>query len=130
MIRVLIADKHELMRLGLTTELSSKPDIKIIGDAKNSHEVVTKAIQLKPDIILLDAEMTDAQGIKSVLAIKKASPLSKIIVETITADYRCLIDGIMLGADAYLPINSSGDQIAETVRRAFNPQPAGSINPN
>jgi len=61
-IRILLADDHTILRQGLKLILSSQPDLEVVGEAANGHEVVQLAQELRPDIVLLDVAMPELNG--------------------------------------------------------------------
>jgi len=71
MIRILFADDHEMVRIGLGAYLSAQPDMKVIAEAKNGKIAIEKALDLKPDIILMDLVMDDMDGIEATKQIIK-----------------------------------------------------------
>lgn len=71
MIRVLLVDDHEMVRIGVAAYLSSQKDITIVGEADDGETGVEKALSLKPDIILMDLVMKDMDGIEATRQILK-----------------------------------------------------------
>src|SRR5271163_3078186 len=84
-VRILIADDHDLMRRGVRTLLEPHPGWEICGEATTGREAVTKAEQLKPDIVILDISMPDLNGVDAGKHIKKASPDAEVLI--CPADY-------------------------------------------
>ncbi len=82
MITVLLVDDHEMVRLGVRTYLSTQPDIDVIGEADSGKEAITKAIDLKPDIILMDIVMDQMDGIEATRQIIHAWPEAKVLMMT------------------------------------------------
>lgn len=79
-LRILIADDHDLMRRGVKTLLGSHAGWEICGEAKTGREAVTKAEQLRPDILVLDISMPDLNGIEAARRIRKASSSTEILI--------------------------------------------------
>ena len=73
MIRILFADDHEMVRIGVSAYLSAQPDMEVIAEANDGGEAVEKALTLKPDIILMDLVMKEMDGIEA----------TKIIIESV-----------------------------------------------
>ncbi len=73
-IRVLIADDHVLFREGVHAILKSVPDIEIVGEAGNGQDALTLASDLKPDVILMDIQMPDLNGVEATQRILKTQP--------------------------------------------------------
>ncbi len=119
-IKVLIADDHQLFREGLVNLLSSAPDIQVIGQAKDGKEAIEKAVQLKPDILLIDIGMPHKNGIDATRELKKLLPELKIIAVSMHSD-RQYVKGILeAGADGYLLKNCTYRQLTDAVQSVFS----------
>jgi DNA-binding NarL/FixJ family response regulator len=79
-VRILIADDHDLMRRGVRTLLEPHPGWEICGEATTGREAVTKAEQLKPNIVILDISMPDLNGVDAAKRIKKVSPDTEVLI--------------------------------------------------
>jgi DNA-binding NarL/FixJ family response regulator len=101
-ISVLLADDHAILRDGLKSALAIEPSIKIIGEAKNGLEAIELCKQLKPDIILMDINMPEMDGIKSSKRIKKFNNDVKIIILTMFDNRQFIIDSLSSGIDGYV----------------------------
>jgi DNA-binding NarL/FixJ family response regulator len=102
MIRVLIADDHELIRLGLTRILASEPDIEVCGVAGTGEAAVELAQVCGPDVVLLDLTMPGAGGIAAAARIRLADPHVRVMVVSCHDDAAHVRDAIEAGATAYL----------------------------
>ncbi|KGA98077.1 LuxR family transcriptional regulator [Alkalihalobacillus alcalophilus ATCC 27647 = CGMCC 1.3604] len=120
MIRVLLVDDHEMVRMGLSAFLSTQEDMEIVGEAKNGEEGVARAIEFKPDVILMDLVMDKMDGIEATAAITKQLPETKIIVLTSFIDDEKVYPVIEAGAFSYLLKTSSAPEIATAIRAAAN----------
>ena len=85
-IRVLIADDHTLFRSGLRALLNLFSDIQVIGEASTGEETVAKALELQPDIVLMDIQMPGVNGIEATRQIVKRNPKTGVIVVTMFED--------------------------------------------
>lgn len=101
-IRVLIADDHEVVRLGLHCALESSPRIIVIGNAENGFEATRMARELKPDVVLMDIRMPGLNGIEACRDIVSSRPETKVIMLTSYPDESCLFAAIAAGAAGYL----------------------------
>lgn len=81
-LRLLIADDHQIVRMGLATILSKEPDIEVAGEAKNGIEAVRMAKELKPDVILMDLMMPRKNGVQATPEILADNPNAKILILT------------------------------------------------
>jgi DNA-binding NarL/FixJ family response regulator len=85
-VRVLLADKHELIKIGVSTLLQSDPDLQLIGEADNFNDTLQLTRQLSPDVILLDITMKEGMIVERIPELPPAYPFCKIIVFTACAD--------------------------------------------
>ena len=116
-ISVVIADDHALFRRGLTMVLESEPDIEVVGEANDGHEVVTLAEKYMPDLVLMDVRMPGRGGIDAAQAIKEAVPHTKILMLTISDEEEDLYDAIKVGASGYLLKEISIEEVADSIRQ-------------
>ncbi len=117
MIKVLIIDDHEMVRLGLTSYFAILDDIEVIAEAENGLEGVQKALDTRPDIILMDLVMDVMDGVEATQIILKEWPDAKVIILTSFIDDEKVYPAMEAGASGYLLKTSSASEIAEAVRR-------------
>ncbi|EMA6342037.1 response regulator transcription factor [Bacillus cytotoxicus] len=120
MIKVLLVDDHEMVRMGVSAYLSTQPDIEVVGEAENGRKGSELALQLKPDIILMDLVMDDMDGVEATRAIIKEWPEAKIVVVTSFLDDEKLYPVIEAGATSYLLKTSRASDIADAVRATYD----------
>lgn len=101
-IRVLIADDHTLFRDGLRALLASIPDIEVVGEAANGNEAIKLAGEHQPDVILMDIQMPDLNGIEATRRILNASPHIGIIALTMFQDDDSVFALMRAGARGYV----------------------------
>ncbi|GAF65703.1 response regulator transcription factor [Alkalihalobacillus trypoxylicola] len=118
MIKVLLVDDHEMVRMGLSAFLSTQSDMKVVGEGKNGLEGVQLAQELQPDVILMDLVMEQMDGIEATEKIVAALPKVKIIVLTSFIDDEKVYPVIEAGAFSYLLKTTTAAEIAEAVRLA------------
>lgn len=116
MIKVLLVDDHEMVRLGVSSYLSIQDDIEVIGEAENGRVGYEKALELRPDVILMDLVMDEMDGIESTKLILKDWPDAKIIIVTSFIDDEKVYPAIEAGAAGYLLKTSTAHEIAEAIR--------------
>ena len=119
MIKVLLVDDHEMVRLGVSSYLSMQDDIDVIAEAKNGREGVEKSLSYKPDIILMDLVMPEMDGIEATKEILHRWPEAKIIILTSFIDDEKVFPAINTGAKSYILKTSSASQIAKAIRDTY-----------
>ena len=109
-VRLLIADDHEMIRLGLRSILESDSRIRVVGEAASPQDAVYQAALLRPDVVLLDVRMPGGSGIDACREILGRNLGSKVIMLTSYADEDAVYESIMAGASGYLlkEINKTG----------------------
>ena len=115
-IRVLLADDQALFREGLDTLLSVHKDIEVVGQASNGQEAVDMAMQLRPDVILMDMQMPILNGVGATRRLKKSLPECRVIVLTTFTDNETIFDALRAGAVGYLLKDVGSAQLADSVR--------------
>lgn len=119
MIKVLLVDDHEMVRLGVSAYLSVQEDIEVIAQAENGKIGVEKALKLKPDIILMDLVMPVMDGIEATKEILSKWKEAKIIIVTSFIDDEKVYPAISAGAKSYLLKTSSASEIAQAIRVTY-----------
>lgn len=122
MIRVLLVDDHEMVRIGVSTYLQMQPDIEVIGEAVNGREAVGKALDLRPDIILMDMVMPEMNGAEATAAIIKEWPEAKVIIVTSFLDDDKLYPALEAGAVSYILKTSNAKRVADAIRETMEGQ--------
>ncbi|MEZ2365132.1 DNA-binding response regulator [Bacillus cereus] len=120
MIKVLLVDDHEMVRMGVSAYLSTQPDIEVVGEAENGRKGSELALQLRPDIILMDLVMDEMDGVEATRAIIQEWPEAKIVVVTSFLDDEKLYPVIEAGATSYLLKTSRASDIADAVRATYD----------
>lgn len=120
MIRILLADDHEMVRIGVSAYLSTQQDMEVVGEATNGREAVQKALELKPDIILMDMVMPEMNGAEATAEIIKQWPEAKIMVITSFLDDDKVYPALEAGAISYILKTSNAKRIAEAIRETLS----------
>lgn len=122
MIRVLLVDDHEMVRLGVSSYLSIQSDVEVVGEAENGEDGYEKAMALRPDVILMDLVMEVMDGIESTKKILKEWPEARILIVTSFIDDEKVYPAIEAGASGYLLKTSTAHEIANAIRKTYNGQ--------
>ncbi len=121
-IKVLLVDDHEMVRIGLAAVLSTEEGLEIIGEASNGLEGIRLAQAYKPDVILMDLVMDGMDGIETTRRIMQQMPDCKVIVLTSYLDDEKMYPVIEAGAFSYLLKTSRAPEIAQAIRAAARGQ--------
>lgn len=116
-IRILIADDHKLMRMGLKSLIAGKRDMECVGEAENGEAAVQLARNLKPDVILMDLMMPRLSGSDATRTIHQEMPETRIIVLTSYGTTKEMSDAITFGASGALTKDIDTSELANTIRK-------------
>lgn len=119
-IRILIADDHPLFRDGMHGLLDAMPDTEVVGEATTGDEVVTQAISLQPDVILMDIKMPGQNGIAATREILATNPHIGILIVTMFEDDDSVFAAMRAGARGYLLKAASHEEILRAIRGVHN----------
>ncbi|MFD2445095.1 response regulator [Bacillus sp. CGMCC 1.16607] len=122
MIRVLFVDDHEMVRIGVSSYLSAQSDIEVVGEADNGRRGVELALELRPDIILMDLVMKEMDGIEATRQIIEQWPEAKVIIVTSFLDDEKVYPALEAGATSYMLKTSKAGDIANAVRDTYHGQ--------
>jgi DNA-binding NarL/FixJ family response regulator len=114
-IKVLIADDHVFYREGVRTLLSNVSEISVVGEASNGDEVIIKAAQLKPDVILMDLKMPGTNGIDATRQIHESDAKIGVLVITMFDDDNSVFAAIRAGARGYLLKDADKDELLRAI---------------
>ena len=115
-IKILIADDHALMRMGLKALLETQPDIETIGEASDGSEAVRKARKLQPDVIIMDILMPGTDGIEATRQITEALPAVKILILTTSTSSDDLNRAIQAGAAGAVLKSEANKRLLSAIR--------------
>lgn len=121
-IKVLLVDDHEMVRMGLAAYLSTEPNIEVVGEASNGEEGVRLAELFNPDVILMDLVMDGMDGIEATRRIRNVQPAAKVIVLTSFIDDEKVYPVIEAGAFSYLLKTSRAPEIVQAIQQAYRGQ--------
>ena len=115
-IRVLIADDHTIVRIGLRTLLGAEKDIEVVGEAKNGEMAVKEALRLRPDVVIMDLMMPKMDGAEATAALHEKLPETKVIILTTFGSSDGLAHAIESGAAGALMKTADDDALISTIR--------------
>jgi len=114
-IRVLIADDHQLFRDGLRALLESAPDTEVVGKAATGREAIDLALESQPDVILMDLQMPDMDGIEATRQIVDANPQINILMLTMFQDEQSVFAAMRAGARGYVLKGAKHDEMVRAI---------------
>ena len=115
-LRVLVADDHLIFRDGLRALLSSVPDAELVGEAATGEEAVELASSLQPDLVLMDLQMPDLNGIEATRRILRDSPHIRVLVVTMFEDDSSVLAAMRAGARGFLLKGATHSEMARAIR--------------
>ena len=115
-IRVLIVDDQSLIRVGIQTLLSRKPDIEVVGQAGDGAEALRLADALDPDVVLMDIRMPGMDGVEATRQLVERQARAGIIILTTFQDDANVFSALAAGARGYLLKDTDHKQLAEAIR--------------
>ncbi|HEL2653613.1 TPA: response regulator transcription factor [Streptococcus suis] len=116
-IRVMLVDDHEMVRLGLKSYLNLQPDVEVVAEASDGEEGLAKALEVKPDVIVMDLVMPKMTGVEATLALLKEWPQAQIVILTSYLDNEKIYPVLEAGARGYMLKMSSADEILAAIRK-------------
>jgi len=115
-IQIVVVDDHPVLRDGLTAVLSTQPDFRVIGEAESGAEAVEIVVELRPDIVMLDLEMPEMDGVETLKRFREHDPDIRVIVFTAFDTDERILAAVQAGAQGYLLKGAPRDQIFQAVR--------------
>ena len=120
MIKVVLADDHQIVRHGLRSLLSAEPDIKVVGEADNGRAVVRLVQELSPQVVIMDISMPDLNGIEATRQILSDFSGVKIIALSMHSDSLFVLNMFKAGASGYLLKDCALEELVKAVRTVMN----------
>ena len=115
-IRILIADDHVLIRTGLRVLLKDVPDIEVVGEAENGRAALRLAADLKPDIVVMDINMPELNGVEATRQLMEISPHTRVLALTMYEDEGMLREMIRAGAQGYVIKRAVDSDLIHAIR--------------
>lgn len=118
MIRVVIVDDHEVVRMGLRSYLETEPDIVVVGEAANGQDAVEAVRQANADVVLMDLIMPVMSGIEATVAIHAAQLAARVVILTSSLDDERMIQALRAGALSYILKTTPAQNVVAAIRAA------------
>ncbi|GAA2017484.1 response regulator transcription factor [Catenulispora yoronensis] len=117
-LRVLIVDDHPVVRAGLHGMLAAEPDLDVVGEAADGAEAVRQALELAPDVVLMDLRMAGVDGVEATARLAVEAPAIKVLILTTYDTDADIVRAVEAGATGYLLKDTPRAELAEAVRAA------------
>jgi two-component system nitrate/nitrite response regulator NarL len=115
-LRILMADDHPVVRIGVRNMLQADENIEVVGEAGDGDEAITQTLELLPDILLLDLHMPRLPGLEATRSIMSGSPSVKIILLTSTISTQQIIEALQIGARGIVLKDALADHLTTAIR--------------
>jgi two-component system response regulator NreC len=115
-ITVLLVDDHDVVRTGLRSYLETQPGVQVIGEARDGEEAIRYAMELRPQIILMDISMPRVDGLEATRKIKSSSPEALILALTVHEDKQYFIEMLAAGAAGYMTKQAAADELVAAIK--------------
>jgi DNA-binding NarL/FixJ family response regulator len=115
-IRVLLVDDHQVVRRGLRTFLEVQGDIEVVGEAADGAEGVTRAEELRPDVVLMDIKMPGTDGIEALRKLRELANPAKVLIVTSFTEQRTVVPALRAGAAGYVYKDVDPEALAGAIR--------------
>src|SRR5258706_11449011 len=115
-IRVLLADDHEVVADGVSHLLRAHDDMEVVGIARSGREAVRLAIELGPDVVVMDSEMRDLNGIEATRELRERSHPARVVMLSVHGELVHVVRALRAGAVGYVPKRSAGRDVVEAIR--------------
>jgi DNA-binding NarL/FixJ family response regulator len=116
LIRVLLADDHDILRQGLKLLLAAQPDIEVVGEARTGKEAIEQAQELQPDIIVMDISMADMDGMEACQHIRVQHPNIQVLMLTMHESEEYFLQSLRMGAAGYIVKKAAPADLCMAVR--------------
>jgi DNA-binding NarL/FixJ family response regulator len=118
LIRLVIADDHELIREGIKKIVRPNADLKVAGEAGDLRQAIALVAQVRPDVVVLDISMPDADGLDGLAALRRHFPGLRVIVLSMHAEERYALEALRAGALGYVSKTAAASELVDALRHA------------
>jgi len=117
--RILLVDDHSVVRAGIRSILQSQPDFTLVGETEDGLDAVRMAVDLKPDVLVLDLILRGVQGLEVLRQVREQVPHTRVVVLSMHQDLAYVVEAMHGGASAYVLKAGPAEEIVEAVRAAM-----------
>lgn len=115
-IRVLIAEDHAIVRDGLRLLLQSQPDFEVVAEAANGREAVARALETRPDVLIMDISMPDLSGLEATRLVKAELPSAQVLILTMYENDEYFFKALEVGASGYVLKKAAAQDLITAAR--------------
>lgn len=115
-ITILLVEDHAVVRAGLKMLLNAEPDLEVIGEAEEGTEAVQKALELRPEVVLLDISLKGVNGLEAARQINKAGPEIRLLMLTMHQNEEYFFQALQAGALGYIPKSDPDHEVLAAIR--------------
>lgn len=123
MLRILIADDHQIVRRGLRMTIEAEQDMKVVADAENGSQVLSLIKKHKPDVVLMDMQMPEMDGVDALKQLRVEFPTLPVLILTTFSDDAHVYAALRAGASGFLLKEMNGDDLVSAIRGAAQGKP-------
>jgi two-component system response regulator NreC len=114
-IRLLLVDDHEVVRTGLKSYLDTQEGLEVVAEASNGHEAIARALEIRPDIVLMDITMPEMDGLECTRQLKALWPDASVLALTVHDDKFYFMEMLAAGASGYLTKQAAADELVQAI---------------
>ena len=119
-IRIFIVDDHSVLRAGLRALLEAEPDMRVVGEADDGSSCLRQVEMVHPDVILLDINMPNMNGLQALKRLRQVVPASKVLILTMHDDADYLRQTLQEGSAGYVLKQAAGDELIMAIRTVYS----------
>ncbi len=118
-IRLMLVDDHQVVRVGLKTFLQTQEDFDVVAEASDGEEAVSRALEMQPDVILMDITMPGVDGLEATRRLRVLCPKCLILALTVHDDKQYFMQMLAAGASGYITKQAAGDDLIAAIHTIF-----------
>jgi len=115
-IRLILVDDHQLVRTGLKTFLETQSDFQVVAEADDGRAAIPLALEMRPDIVIMDITMPEMDGLEATRALKQAWPEALVLALTVHDNKMYFMEMLAAGAAGYLTKQAASDELVQAIR--------------